>query len=260
MKISIVTVVKNGRDVVTRAIESVLSQDHPEIEYVVVDGGSSDGTVELLRAYGGRIDRFLSEPDEGIADAFNKGIALTSGEVIGLLNADDEYLPGTVSRVAAALESRPEVDVVCGGLDFYRGREKLWSAFSDPGGLERNMSVQHPSTFVRRRRYERSGVFRTDFVCAMDYELLLRFKMDGAVFLALPEPLAAMQVGGLSHRRWHLASLEVARAQRMAGLGAVRAALGHGRRLVDRPLRRFLDRLGWPGGWRDLARAARRPR
>jgi len=257
--VSVITVSRNARATIRRTIDSVLMQSHPRIEYIVVDGASEDGTQEILRSYGDRLDYWFSEPDNGIADAFNKGIELSTGEIVGILNADDWYQPEAVEEVVSAFEEYPEADVVCGSVAFWDGTQRLWSEPSQPERLPIAMSVQHPATFVRRRRFEASGAFRTDFRCAMDYDLLLRFHFQEASFLAIPAELTSMQIGGLSNESWRLCCLETARAQRSAGIARTKVFIRLCKRLLDRPMRRALANLGFPGGLRQIKEPRSKP-
>lgn len=248
--VSVITVVRNGADTLRRAADSVLTQDYPNIEYIVVDGGSTDGTLDIIRSLQDRIGAWTSGPDAGISDAFNKGIALARGEIIGILNSDDWYAAGAVATAVRELD-RTGADIVCGGMQIWSGGVHSWDVTSDPFGLERGMTIGHPTVFARRSAYERFGLFRLDFRLAMDYEWLLRANCAGARLAAVEQCLTNVAEGGIGDRRWYLSQLEVARARSMH-LRRTRAriafdltkalARGSARRLVDglglRPLRR----------------------
>ena len=244
--VSIVTVVRNGIATLGRAVESVLSQDYPAIEYIVVDGQSTDGSVELLRSLERRIALWTSEADDGISDAFNKGIALARGEVIGLLNCDDWYEAGAVRLAAEALE-RASVDIACGKVQYWDGDTRTYLVTSAPALLERTMTVAHPTVFVRRQCYAKWGLFRLDFRLAMDYEWLLRAKAAGARFETIDQCLANMQGGGIGDRRWRRSQREVARARAMHVAGANSALAYHSyvaSSIVKGSVRRALDLVG----------------
>jgi len=245
-RISIVTAVRNGAGTLGRTLASVKSQQIAELEHVVVDGASTDGTVEALRACGDDIALWLSEPDRGISDAFNKGIALARGEVVGILNSDDWYEPGAVAAVARAMRESG-ADVVCGGLQYWEGGRRTYLASSDPRLLPRAMHVGHPTVFVRRDAYARLGLFRLDFKLAMDYEWLLRAHTAGASFIALERCIAHKQAGGVGDRRWRDGQREVARARAMHIPSADSALAYHAyvaRNVVKGVARRTLDALG----------------
>lgn len=205
MKISVITVVYNNVDTIEAAIQSVIGQDYPGLEYIVVDGQSTDGTLDILEKYKSRIDVFISEPDQGIYDAINKGIIKSSGEVIGLLHSDDLYAHRNVlSRVARAFQEH-EVDSVYGDLVYVKRHNlgkvvRSWQA----GDFEKDRFLKgwmppHPTFFVKKRLFDKYGLYDASFKTAADYELLLRllFKHEISTWY-LNEVLIKMRVGGES--------------------------------------------------------------
>ena len=210
--VSIVTVVRNRAAALPRAMESVFAQDYSALEYIVVDGGSTDGTLDVIRRFEDRVEIWTSEPDAGISDAFNKGIAFSRGEIIGILNSDDWYEPRAVSASVRAL-TESGGDIAHGKLQYWEGGRKSYFVTGDARLLEKGMTIGHPTVFVRRRCYEHFGLFRRDFRQAMDYEWLLRAKVSGARFCFVNEWLANMQNGGLGEQRWRQSQKEVARAR-----------------------------------------------
>jgi glycosyltransferase involved in cell wall biosynthesis len=200
--ISIVTVVYNGIAYLERAIRSVLSQTYPRLQYIIIDGGSTDGTVELIKKYEGRLFHWVSARDQGISNAFNKGIEIATGELIGILNADDWYEPASLLKVATAHRAAPQA-VVHGRLRYWRDIQTPYYEF---GGndlrLKRFMSVNHPTVFVPRLLYAKYGLFDPQYHRAMDYDLMLRFKSAGVEFTYLDTVLANMLLQGLSDRQW----------------------------------------------------------
>jgi glycosyltransferase involved in cell wall biosynthesis len=239
--VSIVTIVRNGASTLPRTIESVLTQDYPCIEHVVVDGGSTDGTLDILRANDARLALWASEPDRGISDAFNKGIALSRGDIVGILNSDDWYQAGAIRDAVAALNASG-ADIVCGRLQYWEGGRRTYLVTSDPAKLERGMTVGHPTVFVRRQCYEAIGLYRLDFRLAMDYEWLLRAKAHESRFVAVDTCLSNMQGGGIGDRRWRMSQREVAKARAMHVKGADGQLAYHG--YVVRALTRGLARRG----------------
>ncbi len=201
--ISIITPVFNAKDTLRDCIESVLSQDY-SVEYIIVDGGSTDGTTDIIAEYASRLAHLISEPDRNSYDAANKGIALATGDVIGILAADDIYAHGeVVSKVAAAFEL--DVDACYGDLVYVDRRNttkvtRYWKA----GAYERKLFYNgwmppHPTFFVRRSMYEKYGMFRLDQGTAADYELMLRFLFKAGITAAyVPEVLVKMRAGGSS--------------------------------------------------------------
>jgi glycosyltransferase involved in cell wall biosynthesis len=211
--ISVVTAVRNGSDKIEKTIASVTGQDHKPIEYIIIDGGSTDGTLEKLKKHGKQIDFWSSEPDRGISDAFNKGIARAKGDLVGILNAGDWYEPSALSTVAKAYRSHPDVDVFCGSIRFWDHDSVVLHCYSNPELLERETSVYHPTAFIKRTAYEKYGVYSESDRYAMDYELLLRFKRQGAKFLGLAASLANMRLEGISSRHWYEGLKEVRNAR-----------------------------------------------
>ncbi len=228
MKISIITVSFNSAGHIEDAVKSVLSQDHDDIEYIVVDGASTDGTQDILKKYDGSISKWISEPDKGIYDAMNKGIKMAAGEVVGMLNSDDFYYDGHVlSKVAEAFEDE-EVDAVYGDLIFVDpenlGRtvrtysSRKWS----PEKFAKGYMPAHPTFFVRRKFYEKYGLFETDYRIAADYELLIRFLYVHKLrYRYLPMKMVKMRKGGVSSngiRSNIILNNEIVRACRTHGI------------------------------------------
>jgi glycosyltransferase involved in cell wall biosynthesis len=199
--VSIVTVVWNGAATLERTIQSVLAQKGPEVEYLVVDGGSTDGTLDLLRRYDDRIDLWVSAKDKGIYDAMNKGIALCNGEWVGLINADDWYEPDAIQQVLAAVKHTPEVNVVHGDIwiHYPNGTKKRKRARNSGFLLKYwEMVLNHPSFFVRRNFYQ-GRAFDPALRVSGDHHWTLRAWMeDHRQFRYLPIIIANFSAGGAS--------------------------------------------------------------
>jgi hypothetical protein len=199
--VSIVTVVYNGAATLERTIRSVLDQSYGNIEYIVVDGGSTDGTLDILRKYEDRLDLWVSERDKGIYDAMNKGVALCRGEWIALINADDWYETDTVANILAAVSGRPEINIVHGDIwiHYPNGHRKLKKAKRSGFLLKYwEMVLNHPSFFVRRSYYS-GRPFDATLRVSGDHKWTLSAWMDDpAQFLYLPRPLANFTAGGAS--------------------------------------------------------------
>jgi glycosyltransferase len=206
LKVSIVTIVRNNRATMEDCIKNVLSQSYKEIEYIVVDGGSNDGTIDIIQAYCERISRWISEPDQGVYDAMNKGIKMATGEVIGFLHSSDVYAhPRVIEEVAHVFEDS-KVSSVYGDLQ-YVDKEDLnrvirnWK--SSPyrhGKFKQGWMPPHPTFFVRKEIYEKYGYFNTHFRIAGDYELMLRFLERYRISAAyIPDVLVKMRWGGMSN-------------------------------------------------------------
>ena len=199
--VSIVTVVFNGASTLERTLLSVQGQTHPAIEHIVVDGGSTDGTLDLLRRHDDRLAYWVSARDRGIYAAMNKGVALCTGEWVGLINADDWYEPDAVARVLAAVEGRPGVNIVHGDiLMHYPGDVTRVKRARLSGFLLRHweMVLNHPSFFVRRAYYE-GRPFDPVLRVSGDHQWTLRAWIeDPGQFLHLPHVLAHFTAGGAS--------------------------------------------------------------
>lgn len=243
--VSIITIVLNGEEHLRKTIESVLHQTYAPIEYIVIDGGSTDKTISLISHYDEEIDYWVSEPDNGISDAFNKGILAAAGRFIGLINAGDWYEPETVQRVVEAFLAKPETGVVCGALQFWDGLNREYICQSVPRLLARDMTITHPTCFVRADLYRRFGLYEENYKFAMDYELLLRFKVHGVRFAALAAVLANMQHAGVSEAHWKQALQETHQARVELLTGSFFASRGYYFFVeTKRRIRIFLDKMG----------------
>lgn len=228
MNISIITVAYNSASTLGRTLHSVAEQRHPDIEHIVIDGGSTDGTATLVRQAGSHVRHFVSEPDRGIYDAMNKGIALASGDVIGFLNADDHYANDGVLARVAGLFADSALDAVLGDVAFFQPEapdrvvRRYRSGRFSPRTIGWGWMPAHPSLFVRREVFERVGAFKTDYRIAGDYEWVARaFTRCPLRYQHLPEVLVHMQTGGVSTRGWRstvLLNQEVMRACRENGI------------------------------------------
>lgn len=229
MKVSIITVVFNGERTIQDCIESVLNQSYPDIEYIVIDGKSTDNTPKIVANYGTKIAVFISEKDRGIYDAMNKGIAYATGDVIGILNADDFYADHTVIEKVVAQLVKTQADGIYGDLVYVDANDttqvkRYWKS----GEFKRKKFLYgwmppHPTFFVKKASYEQLGTYRLDLGSAADYELMLRFLYKQRLKVAyLPEIVTMMRTGGVSNKTvgnrlkanqsdreaWHLNGLE----------------------------------------------------
>lgn len=206
VKVSIITVVYNGAEHIRDCIESVLNQTYPNLEYIVVDGNSTDGTQAIVKAYGERITRFVSEPDRGLYDAMNKGIRMATGDIVGLLNADDFYRHDRVLANVVRTFEQADSDAVYSDI-MYVGRtdtqqvKRYWrSGEYREGAFLWGWMPGHPSFFVKRWLYDTHGLFRLDMKSSADYELMLRFIHKNRTKLAyLNEVTVVMRAGGISN-------------------------------------------------------------
>jgi len=219
MKISIITATWNSAATIENAILSVASQEYPDLEHIIVDGNSSDGTLPIVFRYEHLIDKLISEPDHGIYDAMNKGISLATGEVIGILNSDDFYANAHVLAKVARVFVDPAVDTCYGDLIYVDPTNvnkitRYWKASAHhPRSFYQGWMPPHPTFFVRRSVYERHGKFNVSLGTAADYELTLRLLLKHRVSTNyIPEVLVHMRAGGASNAsiRSRLATMQTA--------------------------------------------------
>ena len=199
-RISVITITYNSAATIEETIRSVTMQDYPALEYVIIDGGSTDGTLDIVKKYQDKIQVLVSEPDKGISDAFNKGVARASGEIIGIINSDDILLPGALQEVAAHYD--PKVDVYSGLILFWdENTDETFPSYPDVtfDKLRLQYNVAHPARFVRKDAYQRYGTYRVDLRYMMDIDLLCRFYKQGAKFLLVEKPLAKFRIGGATN-------------------------------------------------------------
>lgn len=204
VKFSIITPCFNSAKTIRTTIESVVHQTAHDIEYIIVDGGSTDGTLEIVQEYQTQFQSLvlISGPDRGIYDAMNKGIARATGKMVGILNSDDFYPHNEVLH-AVEKACRPETDLCYGDIE-YVDREntkkvRIWRAGEyRREKLYHGWIMPHPAVFIKRELYENYGVFNLDFKIAADYELLLRFLKNNITVTYLPLTLVYMREGGYS--------------------------------------------------------------
>jgi glycosyltransferase involved in cell wall biosynthesis len=204
LKISIITVTYNSEKTINETLESVFRQNYANIEHIIVDGGSVDDTIDIVRSYGSNIEKFISEPDEGIYDAMNKGISLASGDVIGILNSDDFYINEfVIEKVAKEFEKK--IDCLYADLVYVRaGNLNKTVRYYDsgrfsPSKFSHGWMPAHPTFFVKKDVYNKYGAFRTDLKIAADFDLMIKFLYThNLVYSYIKEPIIKMRIGGVS--------------------------------------------------------------
>jgi len=226
--VSVITVSLNSSATIRDAIQSVLNQSYHHIEYIVIDGGSTDGTVDIVNSFGEKISKFTSGHDSGIYDAINKGIRLATGNVVGILNSDDFFFNNDVISTIVANFDNDNIDAIYGDAQFVNKKEitKIERYYSSkqftPGMFKFGIMPAHPSFYVRRELFEKYGYYRTDYKIAADYELMIRFFYINKIrYKYIEMPFISMRTGGISNKSVKsriILNMEVARACRENGI------------------------------------------
>lgn len=205
MKISIITVVWNNHKTIKQAINSVLNQTYQEIEYIIIDGKSFDGTVSIINSYGDKISKFISEPDKGLYDAMNKGIAIATGDIIGILNSDDFYENNNIIQNIVDEFQTKKVDIIYGDVVYVNPNnlKKIVRYYDsskfDPLKFAYGWMPAHPSVFIKKHIYEKYGLFRTDLKVASDFDILARLIYSNNVnYSYVNKVFVRMRTGGIS--------------------------------------------------------------
>lgn len=207
MKISIITATYNSAPTIAGCIASVQNQTYPNIEHIIIDGASKDNTLEIINSIPNRVSKIVSEPDKGIYDAMNKGIALATGDVIGILNSDDFFTSDDVVEKIVTAFKNNDVDGVYGDICFVKPANlskvvRYYSArWFTPSLFRFGFMPPHPSFYVSRKKYQELGLYQTDYKIAADYELLIRYlKVNQLKTRYLTFCVVTMRTGGDSTR------------------------------------------------------------
>ena len=230
MKVSIITVVYNRADVIRDTIESVLGQTYKNIEYIIIDGASTDSTMDVVNEYKDKISKIISEPDRGLYDAINKGIKEATGDVIGLIHSDDFYLDNLVIQRVVDTFKKENKHMLFADLLYIKGdnKDKVLRYYSTKNftvkKLKYGFMPPHPTLFVKKEVYEKYGLYKIDYKIAADYEMFVRLLLVNKLsFSYIHLPIVKMRVGGVSSggiRRKIECNIEVLRAIRSNGLKA----------------------------------------
>lgn len=203
--ISIITVCYNCEKTIEKTLTSILNQSFTDFEYIIIDGESKDSTINIIETYTQRLNeklknfRFISENDNGIYDAINKGIRLSYGDVIGILNSDDWYEINTIEKVALSFKNDSTIDILHGNLMMHRnGKKSISRPKLNYSLLIKGMSLKHPTFFVRSEIYMQDGLFSTEYSISSDYDFALRSFLKKRKFKYLDVVLSNMRSGGIS--------------------------------------------------------------
>ncbi len=206
MKVSIITICYNSAQTIAETIDSVVNQTYVDIEYIIVDGGSSDSTLKIINSFQSKVAKVISEKDEGIYDAMNKGLRVATGDIIGFINADDVINSSDCIEKVVQQFISSESDVVYGDKIYVDPSDtskvvRYWTAGNyNKENYKKGWMTPHLSTYIKKELYDKHGEFRTSFKIAGDYELMLRFiYKNDARTTYLPIPIAKMRAGGISN-------------------------------------------------------------
>jgi glycosyltransferase len=228
MKVSIITISYNSAETIEDTIKSVVSQDYPNIEYIIIDGASKDATLSIVDKYKDKIAKVISEKDKGIYDAMNKGVQNATGDIIGILNSDDYYYDTTVISEVVRLFELEKTDGLYADLVYVDRTDsdkiiRYWKSGNyKPGKFLQGWMPPHPTFFVKKEVYQNFGLYNTELRSAADYEYMLRvIHKHGISLTYMPSILTKMRVGGMSNvslkNRWR-ANMEDRRAWKMNGV------------------------------------------
>lgn len=211
-KVSIVTVVKNAETTIQRAMESVLNQSYKNIEYIVIDGLSSDHTLNVIKKYEHQISIILSEADNGIYDAMNKGLSRATGDIIGFLNADDFFANEKVVELIVEDFINNSLDAIYGDVQYFSPKninQIIRTYHSDkfkPSLIRNGIIPAHPTLFLKKTIYKKYGLFNTKYKIAGDFDFIARIFIDGSIrYSYIPQTLVKMGYGGVSTSGWRSA-------------------------------------------------------
>lgn len=206
MKVSVITVCYNRKATIEQSIKSVLHQDYPNIEYIVVDGNSSDGTKDIIGSYSDQISQYVSEPDKGMYDAINKGLGMATGDIIGLMHSDDVfYDTAVISKIVEVFKNNPDTDAIYGNGIYVTNDDEQKIVRNRIGGeydykrLKAGWLPLHPTVYIRKSIIDQYGKYNLSFKIASDTEFLLRYLFKHKISMTyLNTYIVKMRMGGLS--------------------------------------------------------------
>ncbi|ASU36813.1 glycosyltransferase family 2 protein [Mucilaginibacter xinganensis] len=205
LKISLITVSFNAESTISYCIESILRQKYPNLEYIIIDGGSTDGTVRVIEKYKHHLSLFISEPDKGIYDAMNKGITLATGDVVGLLNADDFFADDTVLNAIADAFKKNDIDALYGDLNYINKAGRVIRKWRAGEFTSKSFNLgwmpPHPTLYCKRSLFEKLGLYSLNYGTAADYELMLRYLyINKLKSYYIKKVMINMKTGGKSNK------------------------------------------------------------
>lgn len=225
-KISIITVCYNSEATIRDTIDSVASQDYPNIEHVLIDGGSTDKTIKIINEHINSVAHFISEPDNGLYDAMNKGIRIATGEIIGILNSDD--ILASNNQISSIIEAfTDDTDATYGDITYFDTKDPnaIKRYYSSKGfsfnAIRYGRMIPHPTFYSKKSLYEKHGYYKTDYRVSADFELIARFAKAGVRMKRIPQVIVKMRNGGLSTTGfwWRIhQNIEIVRACKENGI------------------------------------------
>ncbi|MEE9372693.1 MAG: glycosyltransferase family 2 protein [Saprospiraceae bacterium] len=211
--ITIITIVYNGAVHIEQTIQSVVTQQYPDYEYIIIDGASTDDTIKTIKEYETQINHWISEPDKGIYNALNKGIVLSKGKYIGICHSGDRLEKGILKKIAKLLESKDQ-DIFHGSLNYVNTKGK--SELRKPQAtsfLKRYCSIHHTASFIKRTAFDKVGLFPVDFIIAGDYYWFLKAYLEDCTFEEMDVVVTKFKGGGVSDQNLWRAYFENFKAQ-----------------------------------------------
>jgi glycosyltransferase involved in cell wall biosynthesis len=212
-KFSIVTVSFNSVKTIEKAILSVLNQTYKNFEYIIIDGGSTDGTLEIINKYKSNFSYFVSEKDSGISEAFNKGIKVSSGEIIGILNSDDWYELDAL-EIIDKLDAEKDADIFIGALKYWNSEDNISKVIYADRKYKNSITfrmphLNHPASFFKKKVYDDIGLFDVKYKYAMDYDIFLRAYLKNKKKAFVDQVVSNMLIGGVANKNRRKAYVEV---------------------------------------------------
>lgn len=200
-RFSIITVCFNSEKTIKYTFDSLLKQSYKDFEYIIIDGGSNDGTLSIIQEYSNKFKfrniefKWISEPDNGIYDAMNKGLKMSQGDIIGIINSDDKYMPWTLEVVNETSLKNPDIDVYHGLLRHVNNGELTRITGTSSNNLYKHM-IEHPTCFVKSNVYKNNGGFDLQYLYASDYDFMIRLKINNYKFYLIEQVLAQFSENG----------------------------------------------------------------
>ena len=220
MKISVIIPTFNSAKTIEGTLKSIADQNWPDIQVIIQDGGSADGTKDVVARYPIALSGWHTAPDNGIYHAMNNGINRAAGEVVAILNSDDVWLPGILKRVAEVFSRNPDVGIVSGSIEVWEDLPSGVSVIlkSSLLHLHTGMTIQHPATFVRRSVYECVGLFNTRYRIAADYDFVLRCLEANIPWIILEDVLTLMRAGGKGGSTFNFDDWTIRRSHKLSSV------------------------------------------